>query len=85
MSRHLVRTGFTLVMPRWRGWTSDLREMAGVFAGYYPRRAAQLRTAAEYGYSPSATRTCCGRTWTTSGPGSPASTRVHGVKTPRPD
>ncbi|MFK0174001.1 hypothetical protein ACIQU5_35015, partial [Streptomyces sp. NPDC090306] len=67
MSRHLVRTAFTLVMPRWNGWTSDLREMAAAFATYYPDpapdpvrapgdghpgRATQVRAAAEYGYEP---------------------------------
>ncbi|MEU3843152.1 nucleotidyltransferase [Streptomyces sp. NPDC028635] len=52
MSRHLVRTAFTLVMPRWQGWTSDLHAMAEAFAGYYPERAEQLRTAARYGYDP---------------------------------
>ncbi|WP_241740923.1 nucleotidyltransferase domain-containing protein [Streptomyces sp. L2] len=52
MSRHLVRTGFTLVMPRWRGWTSDLREMAEVFGAYYPERADRMRAAAEYGCEP---------------------------------
>lgn len=34
MARHLVRTGFTLVMPRWNGWTSDLGTMAEVFGSY---------------------------------------------------
>lgn len=52
MSRHLVRTGFTLVMPRWNGWTSDLAEMAEVFGAYHPRRAAQMRVAARYGHQP---------------------------------
>jgi hypothetical protein len=37
--RRLVRTGFTLVMPRFGGWTSDLEESAAVFAHYYPARA----------------------------------------------
>ncbi|MFF9274718.1 nucleotidyltransferase domain-containing protein [Streptomyces griseosporeus] len=52
MSRHLVRTGFTLVMPRWNGWTSDLGEMAEVFGAYYPRRAGRLRAAAVRGHEP---------------------------------
>ncbi|TGN74839.1 nucleotidyltransferase domain-containing protein [Streptomyces bauhiniae] len=52
MSRHLVRTGFTLVMPRWNGWTSDLAEMAEAFGAYHPRRAAQMRVAARYGHDP---------------------------------
>ncbi|OYP16240.1 nucleotidyltransferase [Streptomyces sp. FBKL.4005] len=86
MSRHLVRTGFTLVMPRWRGWTSDLREMAGVFAGYYPRRAAQLRTAAEYGYEPVGDPDVLRSYVDDLGPWlADEYARVHGVKAPRPD
>ncbi|WP_244451809.1 nucleotidyltransferase domain-containing protein [Streptomyces seoulensis] len=52
MSRHLVRTGFTLVMPRWNGWTSELDEMAEVCGAYHPRRAAPMRVAARYGREP---------------------------------
>ncbi|MFZ3471906.1 nucleotidyltransferase domain-containing protein [Streptomyces sp. 4.24] len=51
-SRHLVRTGFTLVMPRWGGWTSDLAESAEVFGRYYPGRAAQMRAAAAAALDP---------------------------------
>ncbi|MFD3676059.1 nucleotidyltransferase domain-containing protein [Streptomyces sp. NPDC058613] len=51
-SRHLVRTGFTLVMPRWGGWTSDLAESAEVFGRYYPGRAAQMRAAAAVALDP---------------------------------
>jgi uncharacterized protein len=46
VTRRLVRTGFTLVMPRWGGWTSDLARSAEVFGQYYPERAAQMRAAA---------------------------------------
>ncbi|PCG85757.1 nucleotidyltransferase [Streptomyces sp. WZ.A104] len=46
VARRLVRTGFTLVMPRWGGWTSDLEESADVFGRYYPGRAARMRSAA---------------------------------------
>jgi predicted nucleotidyltransferase len=86
MSRHLVRTAFTLVMPRWNGWTSDLREMADAFGGYYPQRAAQLRTAAEHGYEPLGDPEVL-RTYVDDlGPWLAAEyTRVHGVKAPRPD
>ena len=45
-ARRLVRTGFTLVMPRWDGWTSDLDESAAVFGRYYPARREQMRVAA---------------------------------------
>ncbi|MFJ9696014.1 nucleotidyltransferase domain-containing protein [Kitasatospora sp. NPDC101183] len=46
VSRRLVRTALTLVMPRWGGWTSDLAASAEVFASYYPDRADQARLAA---------------------------------------
>ncbi|MFG2983230.1 nucleotidyltransferase [Streptomyces sp. NPDC048258] len=51
-ARRLVRTGFTLVMPRWGGWTSDLAESAEVFGTYYPERAAQMRAAAAVALDP---------------------------------
>ncbi|MFI5544856.1 nucleotidyltransferase [Streptomyces sp. NPDC051815] len=51
-ARHLVRTGFTLVMPRWGGWTGDLTEAAEVFGTYYPERAAQMRAAAAVALDP---------------------------------
>ncbi|MCJ1678288.1 nucleotidyltransferase domain-containing protein [Streptomyces sp. APSN-46.1] len=51
-ARHLVRTGFTLVMPRWGGWTSDLAESAEIFSRYYPERAAQMRAAAAVALDP---------------------------------
>ncbi|MFD7558740.1 nucleotidyltransferase [Streptomyces sp. NPDC059835] len=51
-ARRLVRTGFTLVMPRWGGWTSDLAESAEIFGLYYPERAAQMRAAAAVALDP---------------------------------
>ncbi|MFF9185462.1 nucleotidyltransferase domain-containing protein [Streptomyces misionensis] len=85
MSRHLVRTGFTLVMPRWNGWTSELGEMAEVCGAYYPERAAQLRTAARYGREPVGDPGVL-RTYVDDlGPWLAAEyARVHGVKAPRP-
>jgi predicted nucleotidyltransferase len=84
MSRHLVRTAFTLVMPRWNGWTSDLAEMAEVFGAYYPQRAEQLRAAAALGHTPTA-ETAVLRTYVDDlGPWlADEYTRVHGTKTPR--
>ncbi|KQW10122.1 nucleotidyltransferase domain-containing protein [Streptomyces sp. Root369] len=84
MSRHLVRTAFTLVMPRWNGWTSDLTEMAEVFGAYYPERAERLRTAAVLGHAPSADGAVL-RTYVDDlGPWlADEYTRVHGTKTPR--
>ena len=86
MSRHLVRTGFTLVMPRWNGWTSDLREMAEAFGAYYPERAAQLRKAAVLGYEPTGDPAALRSYVDDLGPWlAEEYARVHGVKAPRPD
>jgi uncharacterized protein len=52
VARRLVRTGFTLVMPRWGGWTSDLAESAEAFAACYPQRGGQMRAAARLGRTP---------------------------------
>ncbi|MBW8738336.1 MAG: nucleotidyltransferase domain-containing protein [Streptomyces turgidiscabies] len=52
ISRRIVRTGFTLVMPRWDGWTSDLYEMAEAFAAYYPQWGPRMREAAALGHDP---------------------------------
>jgi predicted nucleotidyltransferase len=52
VGRRLTRTGFTLVMPRWGGWTSDLAESADIFGHYYPERVDQMRIAAATGRIP---------------------------------
>ncbi|MFD8296633.1 nucleotidyltransferase [Streptomyces bauhiniae] len=86
MSRHLVRTGFTLVMPRWNGWTSDLAEMAEVFGAYHPRRAAQIRVAARYGHEPVGNAAILRGYVEDLGPWLAGEyARVHGQKTRRPD
>jgi predicted nucleotidyltransferase len=51
-ARKLVRTGLTLVMPKWGGWTSDLDRSAEIFGHYYPRRAADMRWAATIARTP---------------------------------
>ncbi|MFJ6937426.1 nucleotidyltransferase domain-containing protein [Streptomyces sp. NPDC101132] len=51
-ARKLVRTGFTLVMPRWGGWTSELDRSAEIFGRYYPERARQMREAAALALEP---------------------------------
>ncbi|QNP71166.1 nucleotidyltransferase domain-containing protein [Streptomyces roseirectus] len=80
-SRHLVRTAFTLVMPRWNGWTSDLHDMAGAFAEYYPARGAQLRTAAARGYDPTDSPEVLAEYTRDLGPWlAEEYARVHGVK-----
>ena len=84
VTRRIVRTGFTLVMPRWGGWTSDLAQSAGVFGRYYPRRAAQLRAAADAALSRTADRALLGMLTDDLGPWLAAEyTAVHGRKTPR--
>jgi predicted nucleotidyltransferase len=86
MSRHLVRTAFTLVMPRWNGWTSDLGEMAEAFAGYYPGRAGQVRRAAVRGNEPTGDPAVLGSYIDDLGPWLAGEyARVHGVKAPPPD
>jgi uncharacterized protein len=52
VTRKLVRTGFTLVMPRWGGWTSELSDMAEVFGRYYPAQAQAMAGAAVLARSP---------------------------------
>ncbi|MGP4047119.1 nucleotidyltransferase domain-containing protein [Streptomyces sp. 2A115] len=84
MSRRLVRTGFTLVMPRWNGWTSDLAEMAEAFGAYYPERAAQMRQAAVLGYEPGGDPDVLHAYVENLGPWlAEEYARVHGVKAPR--
>ncbi|WP_418962861.1 nucleotidyltransferase domain-containing protein [Streptomyces lavendofoliae] len=86
VGRHLVRTGFTLVLPRWGDWTSDLDEMAEVFAGCYPRWADRMRTAVAVGRRPErADAAVLGMLVHDLGPWLAAEYRaVHGVKAPRP-
>lgn len=84
-SRHLVRTGFTLVMPRWGGWTSDLTEMAAAFARYYPQWADPMRAAAAMALEPAADAAALREYADVIGPWlAEEYTAVHGVKTPRP-
>jgi predicted nucleotidyltransferase len=85
VGRRLVRTGFTLVMPRWDGWTSILADSAEIFGRYYPERAEQMRVAATIGRAPSADPAVLDALLTDLGPWLAAEYRaVHGVKVPRP-
>ncbi|CAG6399238.1 nucleotidyltransferase domain-containing protein [Streptomyces cocklensis] len=85
VARRIVRTGFTLVMPRWGGWTSSLDLQAEVFAGYYPDRGAAMRQAARWARTPTADPAALAlllsdlAPWLTS-----TYLAVHGPKTPRP-
>ncbi|MCC9309827.1 nucleotidyltransferase domain-containing protein [Kitasatospora sp. RB6PN24] len=84
-ARKVVRTGFTLVMPRWQGWTSDLAESADVFAHYYPERGAQMRAAAGIARAGSPDPADLALLVDELGPWLATEyTAVHGVKTPRP-
>jgi uncharacterized protein len=84
VGRRVVRTGLTLVMPRWGGWTSDLGESAAVFGHYYPGRAGQMAAAAEIGRAPAADRAVLTMLIDDLGPWLAAEyVAVHGRKTPR--
>jgi uncharacterized protein len=85
VGRRLVRTGFTLVMPRWGGWTSDLDESAAVFGRYYPERREQMELAAEAAKAATADREELGVLIDDLGPWLAAEyLAAHGRKTPRP-
>ena len=85
IARRLVRSGFTLVMPRWGGWTSDLSQAADLFARYYPERAGQMRAAATAGRVPSPDPAVIRMLIDDLGPWLAAEyTAVHGAKAPRP-
>jgi hypothetical protein len=85
VGRRLVRTGFTLVMPRWGGWTSDLDESAAVFGRYYPERREQMELAAETAKAATADREALGVLIDDLGPWLAAEyLAAHGRKIPRP-
>ncbi|MDH6137687.1 hypothetical protein P3T37_007120 [Kitasatospora sp. MAA4] len=85
VGRRIVRTGLTLVMPRWNGWTSDLTESAEVFARYYPEHADRMRTAALVARTPTADRAVLDLMVEELGPWLAAEyERMHGPKAPRP-
>ena len=84
-ARRLVRTGFTLIMPCWGGWTSDLDESAALFGQYYPERAGPMRLAAATARTPSADPAVLRVLIDDLGPWLAAEyTTVHGDKAPRP-
>lgn len=88
VARRIVRTGFTLVMPRWGGWTSDLAESAELFARYrpdLPERAGQMRLAARTGRTPTADPAVLSMLVDDLAPWLAAEhIAVHGEKAPRP-
>ena len=85
VARRIVRTGFTLIMPRWGGWTSDLDRSAELFGQYHPERAQQMRIAATTGRTPSSDPAVLAMLIEDLGPWLATEyTAVHGEKTPRP-
>lgn len=85
VGRRIVRTGFTLIMPRWGGWTSDLAQSAELFGRYYPERVEQMRLAAAVGRAPSPDPAVLGMLINDLGPWLATEyTAVHGEKAPRP-
>ncbi|MFD3515930.1 nucleotidyltransferase domain-containing protein [Streptomyces sp. NPDC058657] len=84
-ARRLVRSGLTLVMPRWGRFTSELTESAEVFARYYPERGDEMRKVAEVAGNPTADPSVL-QTYTEDlGPWLAREyIAVHGRKTPRP-
>ncbi|MFF4290714.1 nucleotidyltransferase domain-containing protein [Streptomyces sp. NPDC001633] len=85
VGRRIVRTGFTLIMPRWGGWTSDLGQSAELFGRYYPERVEQMRIAASIGRAPSSDPAALGMLIDDLGPWLAAEyTAVHGEKALRP-
>jgi uncharacterized protein len=86
VARCLVRTGFTLVMPRWGGWTSDLGESAAVFGRYYPARRDQMKVAAAVAQTPTADSSVLSMLINDLGPWLASEyITVHGRKTRRAD
>ncbi|MFD4693515.1 nucleotidyltransferase [Streptomyces sp. NPDC058463] len=85
VGRRIVRTGFTLIMPRWDGWTSDLDQSAEIFGRYYPERAERMRVAASAGRVPSPDPAVLGMLINDLGSWLAAEyTAEHGEKAPRP-
>ncbi|MFI0900047.1 nucleotidyltransferase domain-containing protein [Streptomyces sp. NPDC020983] len=85
VARRLVRTGFTLVMPWWGGWTSSLPEQAAAFARYHPARGEQMRWAADLALRPSPAPSDLTVLLTDLAPWLATTyVAVHGEKAPRP-
>ncbi|GAA4917383.1 nucleotidyltransferase domain-containing protein [Streptomonospora salina] len=83
VARRIVRTGFTLIMPAWGGWTSDLYRSAALFGHYYPERSRQMRIAAATARTPTSDPEVIGMLIDDLGPWLAAEhTAVHGAKKP---
>ncbi len=84
IGRRLARTAFTLVMPHWGGWTSDLKCAAEISGRYYPERAGQFRLAVATGLGSPADAGVLRTLLDDLGPWLVTEyTAVHGLKAPR--
>lgn len=45
IGKKIVRTGFSLVMPRAESWTTNMQKSCDTFTYYYPERKAEMETA----------------------------------------
>ncbi|KIH98775.1 nucleotidyltransferase [Streptomonospora alba] len=85
VARRIVRTGFTLIMPAWGGWTSDLHRSAALFGRYYPERGRQMQIAAATARTPTTDPEVISMLIDDLGPWLAAEyTAVHGEKTSHP-
>ena len=48
VSKRIIRTGFSLVMPRLQSWTTNLETSVDSFIKFYPERATQMQIALEW-------------------------------------
>lgn len=85
VSRRLTRAAFTLVMPSWGGWTSDLELAADIFGHYHPQRHHQVHAAAHTAHHPTPDPDHLHELVEDLAPWLAAEyTATHGTKTPRP-
>ncbi|CAL9468166.1 hypothetical protein SUDANB121_02791 [Nocardiopsis dassonvillei] len=83
-ARKTVRSAFTLVMPSWGGWTSDLGRSAEIAGRYHPEWAADLRRTAAAALDPVPDRELLRMVTDGLAPRVAREyRRVHGVKAPR--
>ncbi|MGD0729351.1 MAG: nucleotidyltransferase domain-containing protein [Candidatus Micrarchaeaceae archaeon] len=47
-SKRIIRTGFSLVMPRTKSWTTNLQKSVDTFIYYYPEKKAEMTKALEW-------------------------------------
>ncbi|MFD6096934.1 nucleotidyltransferase domain-containing protein [Nocardiopsis flavescens] len=83
-ARKTVRSAFTLVMPAWGGWTSDLERSARIVGRYHPEWADDLRRTAAAALDPVPDPGLLRMVTDGLAPRVAAQyRRVHGVKAPR--